>query len=228
MNAFSPLVLLYILGRIIWDIIVSVLRPLPIVLPLSMVVMYLVMYANEHDWSSRDFLSQAVGSWTKQYAESTLFRNEFLLVFYTMLVLSKTLFLRATWSNPFSDVLGGWGFFDSNGHFTLEAVENFILFIPFALLLSSVLQRFGQAEGSRSDSRTLWHVSQASAAFSLLIECLQVVMRLGTFQIADLFYNTAGGTFGAILFYLFIETRAARQRSHGRDLHDDSHADTVR
>lgn len=209
MDAPSHLSLWYMFEQIVWDIIVSVLQPLPIVLPISMVVMFLVMYANEHGWSSWDFVPRAVGAWKREFAGSALFRNVFLLVFYAVLVMSKTLFLRAIWPNPFSDVFGGWGFYDDRGNFTLEAIENFILFIPFALLLSGVLYKVGQIEGTTSDAWTIWRVSRMSAAFSLLIECLQAVLRLGTFQVADLFYNTAGGVLGASLFYLMAKVKAS-------------------
>jgi glycopeptide antibiotics resistance protein len=207
MSTFPLIAIFYIFLGVMRDILIAVFRALPLALPLSMMTMFLFMYANEHGWSSWGFASQAVRTWKRAYAESSLFRREFLLVFYAMLALSRTVFLRETWPNPLSNVFGGWGFYDSNGYFTLEAIENFILFIPFTLLLSSVLHRVEQTERAHPDAWVLWRASRVSAAFSLFIECMQVVLRLGTFQIADLVYNTAGGVLGAVLFYLVVKIR---------------------
>ena len=37
---------------------------------------------------------------------------------------------------------------------------------------------------------------------SLTIELLQLFLRLGTFQISDLTYNTLGGAVGGVIYYL--------------------------
>ena len=131
-------VILYIIGRIIGDVFVSVLRPLPFVLLFSVVAMFFVMYANEHDWKPREYVPRAFRAWKGAFVKSALFRSEFFLVFFVLLVLFKTLFLRSTWQNPLSDVFGGWGFFDSNGVLTFESIENFVLFIPFSLRMARI------------------------------------------------------------------------------------------
>lgn len=206
--SYSPLWFLF--KAFFGDILVAVFRPLPLVLPLAIVVMFAVMYAHEHGWTSRDFVSQATRAWKSAFAGSAVFRTEFLLVPYVMLVMSRTMLFRPTHPHPLSDMLGGWDFYDINGGFTLEAVENLILFIPFGLLNSSVLHKAEQAEGRSAGARLLGRVTLASAVFSLAIECLQVMLYVGTFQLADLFYNTMGGIFGALLFYLASRARLPR------------------
>ena len=37
--------------------------------------------------------------------------------------------------------------------------------------------------------------------FSISIEVLQLFLRLGTFQLSDLFYNTVGGMIGGLMYY---------------------------
>lgn len=210
MNGFSPAYLWYLFMSFIGDIFVSVFRPMPFVLPFSMIAMFIVMYGREHGWTLRDFAAQAVRAWRRSFAGSSLFRTEFLLVLYTLLVLFKTIFLRVTWLDPFSDVFGGWGFYDIDGNFSLEAIENFILFIPLALLLSSVLHRVTQEEGTHSDAWVFRCASRTTIVFSLVIEFLQALLQLGTLQLADLVYNTAGGVLGAALFYLIIRIKSRR------------------
>jgi glycopeptide antibiotics resistance protein len=206
--SYSPLWFLF--KGFIWDVLVAVLRPLPLVLPFSMVVMFASMYAREHGWTARDFAAQAARAWKSAFTGSAVFRTEFLFVFYVMLVMSRTLLFRPTHPYPLSDMLGGWDFYDLSGDFTLEAVENFILFIPFGLLLSSVLHKTEQLESRSVDAWVLRRAALASAVFSLSIECLQVMLYVGTFQLADLFYNSAGGAFGALLFCLYAKIKAMR------------------
>ena len=46
---------------------------------------------------------------------------------------------------------------------------------------------------------------------SLTIELLQLFLRLGTFQISDLFFNTIGGLTGGIIYFL-VNAVAERMR----------------
>lgn len=50
------------------------------------------------------------------------------------------------------------------------------------------------------------HVGQMAQSVqdysSLTIELLQLFLRLGTFQISDLFFNTIGGLAGGIIYFL--------------------------
>lgn len=43
--------------------------------------------------------------------------------------------------------------------------------------------------------------------FSLMIEILQLLLRLGTFQISDIFYNTVGGVLGGLMYYVMMKVR---------------------
>lgn len=44
---------------------------------------------------------------------------------------------------------------------------------------------------------------------SVSIEMLQLLLRLGTFQLSDIFYNTVGGVLGGLMY---CEVRKARKR----------------
>ena len=43
--------------------------------------------------------------------------------------------------------------------------------------------------------------------FSLMIEMLQLLLRLGTFQLSDIFYNTVGGVLGGLMYYAVMKVR---------------------
>ncbi|MFR4397027.1 MAG: VanZ family protein [Anaerobutyricum soehngenii] len=48
----------------------------------------------------------------------------------------------------------------------------------------------------------LWYSTKAAFLFSLTIEFLQLFLRLGTFQLLDLCYNTFGGAIGGVLYWM--------------------------
>lgn len=56
------------------------------------------------------------------------------------------------------------------------------------------------------------HSIKYSFLFSLFIECGQLLLRLGTFQVSDLAQNTAGGLIGALLYYVICRVEK-RQNS---------------
>ena len=49
--------------------------------------------------------------------------------------------------------------------------------------------------------------------FSLAIEFLQLFLRLGTFQLSDLFYNTLGGVLGGMIYWICWKIRGKKQKT---------------
>ena len=75
----------------------------------------------------------------------------------------------------------------------INLVGNVTAFIPFGLLLPWMRRRM----------RGLFRVLGAMALFSLLIESLQLITRVGSFDVDDIILNTIGGVLGYGLFLLF-------------------------
>ena len=90
-----------------------------------------------------------------------------------------------------------------DGEFTTESIENFMLFVPFSILLLWAFQKelLGESENIRF-GKTVWEATKVVAVFSFLIEFTQLLFHLGTFQISDLTYNTLGGAVGGVIYYL--------------------------
>lgn len=104
------------------------------------------------------------------------------------------------WENPVSDVLGGWGLYDKEGEVSTEAIENVMLMLPFIILL---LWTFKEKLLKKvSISSTVWTGIKFSFLFSISIEFLQLFLRLGTFQLSDIVYNTLGGFLGGVIYFL--------------------------
>lgn len=168
------------------DILTAFYEPLWFALLAAVLVMFLILYMKETGKN----LKNSAETWIRQFRSQKKFRFTFLLAFYTAMILFRTLLNRELWMNPLSDVMGGWLYVD--GAVNSEAVENFVLFIPFILLLFTVCEE---------KEKIILKSAKISFLFSLTIELCQVILRLGTFQFADLFFNITGGIFAGMIFW---------------------------
>ena len=76
-----------------------------------------------------------------------------------------------------------------------EAISNLIVFIPFGFFLAEFwasLKRFGIW-------RRLGLATLAAFGLSLCVELLQLVLKVGYFEVRDLVMNTLGGVVGALM-----------------------------
>jgi glycopeptide antibiotics resistance protein len=80
-----------------------------------------------------------------------------------------------------------------------ETIYNFVVFIPFGLLLSVNLKRAG-----------FWQRLAIILGFSLAVEIIQFVFAIGVTDITDVITNTFGGFLGLIFYDLlnrFVDTK---------------------
>ena len=111
--------------------------------------------------------------------------------------------------NPLSNVLDGWGIWKTvNGEqvLTTEGIENVIMMVPFT---GMVMWTFQEKVGS-GWKKTLWQSGKVAFIFSVSIEMLQLLLRLGTFQLSDIFYNTVGGMLGGMMYCAVMKASGAR------------------
>ena len=55
--------------------------------------------------------------------------------------------------------------------------------------------------------KILWQSGKIAFIFSISIEMLQLLLRLGTFQLSDIFYNTLGGMIGGLMYCVVMKAR---------------------
>ena len=194
-----------IIQMIITNVLTALYQPFGFSIILAVLFMFFYLFVVEHGWKS------ACRKWVKMFKSKSEFRRVFLLAFYTALILFRTLLNRNLWLNPLVNVMGGWSLYDANGQLTTEAIENVILFFPFSILLFWI---FGEKLcGSKI---YFYKVIRKSCKIvflcSLSIEVSQVIFRVGTFQIADLFYNTLGGIVGGIIYYIVYKLVHRRKK----------------
>ena len=68
------------------------------------------------------------------------------------MILLRTVLNREIWFDPLGKLFGGWGLYE-DGQFTTEFIENFMLFVPFSILLLWAFQKelLGESENSCSN-----------------------------------------------------------------------------
>ena len=86
---------------------------------------------------------------------------------------------------------------------TTECIENVIMMVPFS---SVVMWTFKEKTGN-GWKKILWYSGKIAFIFSVSIEMLQLLLRLGTFQLSDIFYNTVGGMLGGLVYYVTMKAR---------------------
>lgn len=118
-------------------------------------------------------------------------RHFFWLILYTTMVLCRTLLIRHIWPHPLSKVFGGWWIWTTGIYgqrkLSADCIGNLIMLMPMVGLSIWTFPDWFRRKGFIKGSFLL------AGGTSLLIETLQLVFRLGTFQFSDLVYNTAGG-----------------------------------
>ena len=175
------------------------------VFKIGFLAMFFYLYAYESIGAGKGW-KIAMMTWYKKFKESVFFWKLFLLVFVTSMILFRTLLNRNLWMNPLSDVMGGWGIWETvNGEqkLTTECIENVIMMVPF----TSIVMWTFQEKMEKSWKKILCYSGKIAFIFSVSIEMLQLLLRLGTFQLSDIFYNTVGGMIGGLMYCAVMKAR---------------------
>lgn len=192
-----------VVNKIITNILTALYEPFGFSLLLSFLAMFFYLYAYESIGAGKGWKS-AMMTWYQKFKESVFFRKLFFLAFVTSLILFRTLLNRNLWQNPLSDVMGGWGIWETvNGEqkLTTECIENVIMMVPFSAV---VMWTFEEKIGN-GWKKILRQSGKIAFIFSVSIEMLQLLLRLGTLQLSDIFYNTVGGIFDGLIYSVVMK-----------------------
>lgn len=191
-----------IFNKIAYNVLSALYQPFWAAVLLAFLVMFLYLYAKEHEWKKNNFIGNMFATWWGEFKNSSTFRRIFLLAFYTAMILLRTVLNREIWFDPLGKIFDGWGLYE-DGQFTTESIENILLFIPFSVLFLWACHKelLGSMENFRF-GKTIWAITKIVATFSFIIEFSQLLFHLGTFQISDLCYNTLGGTVGGVIYFI--------------------------
>lgn len=195
-----------IIASILRSVLTALYQPFWGAVCMAFLFTFLFLYGKEKGWSISDCFIKMIHTWYEEFRSSSTFRRVFLLAFYSSMILFRTLINRQIWFDPLGKIMEGWGLYNDKGELTTEAIENFMLFVPFSILLLWAFRQ--QLIGSIPKFRIiLWRSFQIVGSFSFIVEFLQVLFHVGTFQLSDLCYNTLGGVLGGVLYYCFWQVR---------------------
>lgn len=197
-----------ILNKIITNVLTAIYQPFAFALLLAFFTLFFYLYAY-HPVNAGKGWKPALGTWITEFRTNCFFRKLFLLAFFSSMILFRTLLNRDIWLNPLSDVMGGWGIWkvssDGTKELTTECIENIILMFPFtSVLMWTMKEKLVKVISLRTIA---FKSAEIAFCFSLTIEFLQLFLRLGTFQLSDLFYNTLGGCLGGVAYWIAWKIR---------------------
>ena len=182
------------IGKIITNVVTALYQNFWFSVLAAVLFMFFYLYAQEHGWR------ESVKIWAKRFKKSGRFRKIFAFAFVTLMILMRTLLNRTMWKSTLGNIMGGWTLTTASGELTTEPIENVLLMIPFTSLLLWALR--DKILNKTTLFSTVWTGLKFGFLFSVTIESLQLFLRLGTVQLADLFYNTFGGAIGSLTYYL--------------------------
>ncbi len=124
--------------------------------------------------------------------------KKFISVLYLVFLLQRTIFNRGPWGNPLSNPVGDWFLLLDKNTLNFEIIDNLILFIPLNMVLNWLNISWFPTKIS------FGYNAMVSFALSCSIEIFQLLFRVGTFQLSDLFFNTLGGLIGFYIYKIII------------------------
>ncbi len=195
---------IYFIKDIITNILATLYQPFWYVITLTFFVSVFYLASIDSTATGKG-VKEIIKYWYKYFKTSSHFRSVLFVIFLGVMILSRTIYYRSVWVYPLQDVMGGWWIWkvDNSGEkvLTTECFENILLMLPFtfALLYSFEKKLFKKFHFINI---VFWS-AKTCFFFSLLLEMIQLVFRLGTFQLSDLFYNTLGGFLGALVYCVF-------------------------
>lgn len=90
--------------------------------------------------------------------------------------------------------------------FLINIVGNMLAFVPFGFLIPLI----------NSDYRNVFKVSLLSMFFSTLVEVVQLLSKVGSFDVDDIILNTLGGFIGALIYYIINGVLRYKRKSARR------------
>lgn len=105
---------------------------------------------------------------------------------------------------PFLEIKRFWTYRDVLGPAAVATnlLGNVIAFFPFGSILPVISRR----------TRGFFRIMFFSFEFSFVVECIQLVTRVGTFDVDDMILNTLGGVIG---YLIFVVCNSIRRQMYG-------------
>lgn len=90
--------------------------------------------------------------------------------------------------------------------FMINIPGNIIAFMPFGFLVPYINEKY----------RRFWTMAILSFFFSQTIEVVQLITKVGCFDVDDIFLNTIGGIIGYICYKIFAGTKNKKRKKKSK------------
>lgn len=153
--------------------------------------------------------------WHKFKTDDNSYRWKVLFFLYTFFLARITLLGREYFATPLSRVFDkGWLITKNEaGEWDFDAINNILLLMPYTF---SMFRAFPKLIIKSNAIKAIFKAFLISLCTTLFIENCQLIFSIGTFQLADMTYNTIGGILGGLIAYIFvkyIKNKASIQQS---------------
>ena len=107
----------------------------------------------------------------------------------------------------FKEIRRFWDYRETlgRGAFVLNVIGNVVCFIPMGIMLPLIFKK------CKNILFTVFMVF----LFSLTMEIIQLITKVGSFDVDDLFLNTLGGFIGCLLFLIFNKVFQKNEEKYG-------------
>lgn len=194
------------------NLIITIYQSAGLAILCAFLWMMVILLKNKRSWW------QLLRQWMKVFRRDGVFRSRFFLMLSVFGILGITLLTRRIWYTPWANAIGNFNIFRSNGQLDEDICNNILLFIPFGSLIFASdikwIEAYVCKKGRLKVRKVLIAAIWLAGGFSLLIELCQSIFWLGTFQLADIFYNTLGGMIGGSMYCVW----AIVDRKHKTDI----------
>lgn len=103
---------------------------------------------------------------------------------------------------PFKEIRRFWTYREELGPLAvfINLAGNVLCFVPFGAILPVLNHK----------ARNFFVITFLSFEFSLIVECVQLISKVGSFDVDDLMLNTIGGVLGFLVFTVCNRVRRKR------------------
>lgn len=181
----------YIWSVIYENIIITVL--------FAILALFAVAYISEHG-----VRNSVKNIWNKLKTGENLYRWKILFVLYAFFLARITILGREYFDEPLSRIFDkGWIVTKNDlGEWDFDAINNILLLMPYTFFM---FRAFPKLIAKHKPGKTMIRAFFISLCTTLFIENCQLIFSIGTFQFADITYNTLGGVLGGLFSYLFVK-----------------------
>ena len=153
-----------IFNKIAYNVLSALYQPFWAAVLLAFLAMFYIFMRKNMN-GRRTILLEICCNMVESIQKFFKFSPDILISFLYSNDITPNSFNREIWFDPLGKLFGGWGLYEE-GQFTTESIENFMLFVPFSILLLWTFQKelLDESENIRF-GKTVWEATKLQQYF---------------------------------------------------------------